>query len=269
MSTLETSRVECATVIMDWKPQGVRHMLAFTSSNFIGLMQDGCSVLKYPYHPNDQESINALQEEAYRYRYLGRHENLVTFKDMSDDGLVLEYCEKGALCDVVGDLSEGQKMAIGEQVARGLVHLHAQNYIHGDLNTQNIFVTSDWTAKIGDLQGQLNDSDGNVKIPATAENNAKSRLPDPGPDDDFTTQTDMFAFGTLLYHVWYGHPPYPELDALRDGDIIQAKYSRGEFPIDAHAVGLEKVIWRCWNSMYASASEILQDISSIGHAEVK
>lgn len=266
MNAIEASRAGRATVIVDWRPQGVRDMLAFTSS-FIGLMEDGCSVLKYPYYPNDRESMKALQEEAYRYRYLGRHENLVTFKDMSDDGLVLEYCEKGALCDVVGDLNEGQKIAIGEQVARGLVYLHSRNYIHGDLNTQNVFVTSDWTAKIGDLQGQLNDSEGNVKIPATAENNARSRLPGPGPDDDLSTQMDIFAFGTLLYHVWYGHPPYPELDAVRDEFEIEGRYSRGEFPVDMHAGGVEKIIWRCWNSTYTSATEILEDISSLGHPE--
>jgi serine/threonine protein kinase len=242
-------------------------MLAFTSSNFIGLMEDGCSVLKYPYYPDDPESMNALREEADRYRHIGRHDNIVTFKDMSDDGLVLEYCEKGALCDVVDSLNDGQKLAIGVQVARGLVHLHFRDYIHGDLNTQNVFVNSDWTAKISDFQGQLNDPDGNVKMLATAENNARSRLPGPGPDDDFTTQTDIFAFGTLLYYLWYGHPPYPELDALRDGDEIQARYSRGDFPVDAHTVGLENIIWRCWNSTYISASEILDEISSLSHSE--
>jgi serine/threonine protein kinase len=270
LEALQASRAACATVIVDWKPQGVRHLLAFTSSNFIGLMEDGCSVLKYPYYPNDRESMHALREEASHYRYLGRHDHLVTFKDMSDDGLVLEYCEQGALCDVLDNLhvvlNRNQKIAIAEQIARGLVYLHSRHYIHGDLNAQNVFVTSDGTAKIGDLQGQLNDSDGNVMIAATAENNAKSRLPGPGPDDDFSTQTDVFAFGTLLYHVWYGYPPYPELDAFRDGDEVQARYRRGEFPVDAHAaaaVGMERVIWRCWTSTYASASEVLEDIISL------
>jgi serine/threonine protein kinase len=271
MSTPEDSPAANTRVVevYDWKPRGVWHTIGISSGCFVGLMEDGCSVLKYPHHPNDPETMKALRDEAYCYRSIGPHENLVTFKHMSDDGLVLEFCENGSLCDVIGSLDEGLKIAIGEQVARGLVHLHTQNYIHSDLNTRNVFVTSDWTAKIGDLQGQLKDSDGNVKVRPIAENDAKSRLPGLGLDDDASTQEDIFAFGTLLYHVWYGHPPYPELDPyVHDDEVeITARYSRGEFPVDAHAVGLEKVIWRCWNSKYTSASEILDDISSLDRPE--
>jgi hypothetical protein len=96
-----------------------------------------------------------------------------------------------------------------------------------------------------------------------AENNAKYRPPGQGPDDNFTLQTDIFAFGTLLYHVWCGEEPYPELHALRDDKDITARYTRGELPVQMHAGGLEGIIWYCWNATYTSASQILEAINSM------
>jgi hypothetical protein len=100
-------------------------------------------------------------------------------------------------------------------------------------------------------------------MPAMAENNAKYRPPRQGPDDDFTFQTDTFAFGTLLYHIRCGQEPYPELHVLCDDKEITARYSRGEFPIDMHAGGLEGIIWCCWKSTYTNASQILEAINLV------
>lgn len=73
------------TTVVDWKPSGVQHILAFTSK-FVGLMEDGCSVVKYPHHPTDGA-------EAEQYRRLGPHQTLVKFMSMADDGLLHQYCE--------------------------------------------------------------------------------------------------------------------------------------------------------------------------------
>lgn len=254
---------------LDSLPHGVQSQVAFTSSNVIGLMEDGCSVLKYPRSPDrDQYAHTVLREEANRYISIGQHDNLVTFKAITDNGIVLEYCERGALNDTIHLLNEDEKICIGAQIVRGLAHLHAQNFIHCDLNVRNIFITSDFTAKIGDLQGQLSRPDGTIEMPAMTENNVKSRLP--GPDGVFTAETDIFALGTLLYHVWYGHPPYPELDEYNDEAEIESKYRQGEFPIIiTNAISVEKIICKCWTLNYANAGEILEDFTLLSDSQAQ
>src|SRR4051794_4970399 len=79
-----------------WKPDGVREHLATSGHFFVGILEDGLTVLKYP-HRNTLESLSCLQGEADRYAHLGSHENLVTYKGFNEQGLLLEYCEGGVL----------------------------------------------------------------------------------------------------------------------------------------------------------------------------
>jgi serine/threonine protein kinase len=248
----------------DWRPLGVQRCLAASSRNFVGLMEDGLTVLKYP-HCKSENAMESLREEAARYHFIGTHENLVAFKAVHADGLLFEYCERGDLHTVIDGpipLSCKQKADIGEQIARGLAHLHARNYIHCDLNINNVFMTSGMIAKIGDIQGQLYWPDGTIRMPTMSQENAKSRHPDAG-EDEFSQKTDIFALGTLLYHLHHGHPPFPDLNEQTE-ELIRAKFHRGEYPVDVQrATGIYKIILKCWTSAYKNVSEILEDMSRI------
>jgi serine/threonine protein kinase len=253
-----------------WQPKGVRKSLAVSSQNYVGLMEDDRTVLKYP-HRKTQETLQSLRAEADRYARLGTHENLVTYKGSNEDGLLLEYCERGALLDVIEGpikLTDDQKMTIGTQVARCVVYLHKHNFIHCDLHVRNVFLTSEMVAKVGDLQGQLFRHDGSIEMETMSQENAKSRHPCAG-DDEFSWRTDIFALGTLLYHLWHGHPPFPELDEHGDQDLIQAKYQMRQYPIDVtHATGIDAIIGKCWASKYRHISDVLDDMDNLSGLEV-
>lgn len=222
-------------------------------------------MLKYP-HCQTQNAMEALQEEAARYKYLGSHDNLVVFKGIHNHGLIFEFCERGQLEEVLRDqpsLTEDDKRAIGKQILRCLIHLHDHLFIHCDLNVNNIFITREMDARVGDIQGQLYRPDGTVHMPTMSQENAKSRHPQAG-EDEFSARTDIFALGTVLYHLWHGHPPFPDLDEYRDEDTIQARYGRGEYPIDiSQAVDMDKIISKCWHSEYKLAVEVLKDIEEL------
>lgn len=234
-------------------------------------MQDGRHVLKYPTRKN-LDSLIRLREEADRYARVGPHENLVTCHGLNQDGfLLLEYCERGELLHVIEGpvvLTDDQKMTIGKQIVGCLVHLHKQNFIHCDIHVRNVFLTSEMIAKVGDLQGQMYRPDGSIEMETMSQENAKSRHPFAG-EDEFSVRTDIFALGTLLYHLWHGHPPYQELEKVREGELIQERYRAGQFPIDVvHATGVDALIGRCWTSRYGEISEILDDMESLSRQEV-
>jgi serine/threonine protein kinase len=249
-------------VVAFWQPDGVQKYLAASPSNFIGLLADGITVLKYP-HRKTQETLLYLHEEADRYIRLGPHVSLVAYKGFTEDGLLLEYCERGALDAMIrshNEMTQDRKTIISQRIVSGLVHLHAQNFIHCDLHCRNVFLTSDMSAKIGDLQGQLYRPDGSIEMETMSQESPKSRHPDAG-DDEFSFRTDIFALGTLLYQLWHGELPFPELDEYRNQDLIEAKYREGDYPPDLdYTTFFDVVISKCWSSKYAQASEILEDI---------
>jgi serine/threonine protein kinase len=248
-----------------WQPNGVQKFLAASSQNYVGLMEDGRTVLKYPLRKT-QETLQSLRAEADRYARLGTHENLVTCKGFSEDGLRLEYCEQGGLLDMIEgpiNLTNHRKTTIGTQIVRCLIHLHEHNFIHCDLHVRNVFLTSEMDAKVGDLQGQLFRQDGSIEMDTMSQENAKSRHPCAG-EDEFSRRTDIFALGTLLYHLWYGHPPFPELDEHKQQDLIQERYRTGQYPIDVtQATGVDAIIGKCWTSEYTLMSEVLDDMDNL------
>ncbi|PPJ58989.1 hypothetical protein CBER1_11242 [Cercospora berteroae] len=255
-------------IIADWKPRGVRMVFAFSALSWVGLMDDGHSVLKYPRHEGDEKAMECLREEAARYHHVGAHDNLVMFKGVHEHGLMFEYCEKGSLADVLQDqqppLMNEEKVAIAQQIASCLAHLHAHNLIHGDINLRNVFITAGSVAKVGDLQGQLYRPDRTtIEIPSFGCENSKSRHPH-ADEDEFSPRTDIFALGSLLYHLWYEQLPFPDLHELYDEDEIQARYRRGEFPIArAEATGMNEIVCKCWHSEYTQVFEVLGDLGKL------
>ncbi|KAM0724127.1 hypothetical protein Q7P37_000008 [Cladosporium fusiforme] len=248
-----------------WQPDGVQKYLATSAHNYVGLMDDGQTVLKYP-HYKTPESLQSLCAEADCYARVGPHENLVTYKGFNLDGLLLEYCERGGLDDVIkgpATLTNDQKQMIRNQIVHCLVHLHKQNFIHCDLHVRNVFLTSEMVAKVGDLQGQLLRQDRSIELETMSQENAKSRHPHAGTDE-FSWRTDIFALGTLLYHLWHGHPPFLELDEHTQQDLIEARYRTGQYPIDkSQASNMDNIISKCWTSRYERTSEILDDMENL------
>ncbi|KAK4551437.1 hypothetical protein LTR86_011168 [Recurvomyces mirabilis] len=212
-------------------------------------MEGGLTVLKYP-HFKSRDAMQDQQEEADRYHRLGPHKNLVALESINKDGLLFEFCERGQLRDVIPTLSEHQKNTIAQQITLGLIHLHERRFIHCDLTVNNIFITAETHARIGDIQGQLYRFDGSIEIPTMSQENAKSRHPFAG-EDEFSS-------------------PFPDLDEHMDRDVIQEKYRAGDYPINfTQAIGMDKIINKCWNSKYDSASQILDDMVKLYAAEPK
>ena len=72
--------------------------------------------------------------------------------------MVFEMCHGGSLHKRLFDDKENrikltifQKITIGMQVSIGLAYLHSKSIIHRDLNTRNVLLTTDLTAKIADF----------------------------------------------------------------------------------------------------------------------
>lgn len=107
----------------------------------------------------EEQSINAIEE----INILGsvHSPNIVKYYDsfISENGninILMEYCSKGDLCTFLENrrgsyLSEKYIWRFFLQICLGLYHMHMNNIIHRDLKSLNVFLTKDFTVKIGDM----------------------------------------------------------------------------------------------------------------------
>lgn len=68
--------------------------------------------------------------------------------------LVMEFMPRGSLASVIHgkeQVSLRQKLEMASQIASGMRKLHAHRMIHRDIRPDNILVTKNYTAKIGDM----------------------------------------------------------------------------------------------------------------------
>ncbi|XVF85768.1 hypothetical protein PTKIN_Ptkin17bG0143800 [Pterospermum kingtungense] len=141
-----------------------------------------------------------------------RHHNVVSLLGYCQEDhetiLVYEYVDNGTLSDHLHGhlvernrhLSWNQRLEICIGIARGLHYLHTgkkRPIIHCDINTSNILLDKNLTAKISNFGSTMTSQNSNVS----------------SMDGRFTEQTDVYLFGLVLLEVLSGRPAQTNLKA--------------------------------------------------------
>lgn len=90
------------------------------------------------------------------------HPQIVTFKDSFKEGdlllIIMEYCEEGDLTYFLKKKQKNNELLEESlilnwflQISTALMFIHNKKILHRDLKTSNIFLTSNWTVKLGDF----------------------------------------------------------------------------------------------------------------------
>ncbi|XP_070542316.1 fibroblast growth factor receptor-like [Ptychodera flava] len=180
--------------------------------------------------------ITILQE-------IGQHPNILGILGCCtiDDPyfLITEYMQYGDLLhflwrsrkkeyqneDSMYELSEKSFYQIARQIARGMVFLSENKYVHGDLAARNVLVGEDLLIKITDF-GLANDVylQGWTALPKERLRAVKWVSIETNLQGMCTIESDIWSFGIVLYEiVTQGDTPYPGMSAaetiaaLKDG----------------------------------------------------
>lgn len=182
------------------------------------------------------------------------HPNLVQTFGVSLDGpnpcIVLEFCGGGSLDTVAFDkekhIPNEQKRDFALKIAYGLLHLHNNNIVHRDLAARNILLTNDGQPKISDFGMsriiQEESSQGKTK---TSFGPLRWMAPESLKDKSYSTKSDVWSYGILLYELVAGDEPHVTEDQLNIAVRIRDEALTPVIPADCDPV-LRQAMEICW-----------------------
>ncbi|KAK7438583.1 hypothetical protein VKT23_017918 [Stygiomarasmius scandens] len=146
------------------------------------------------------------------------------------------------------------------EVAQGLVYLHSQKIVHGDLCGANILINDDWQACLTDF-GLTVFSDATA-MTSTSQHEGSTRWMAPelfepksfGLDRfRLTPETDIYAFGCVCLELYTGQPPFADIP--QDSAVMLRVYHgmRPERPSGECKMSdqLWKMVEMCWSQHFA------------------
>lgn len=169
-----------------------------------------------------EEAIRSFTTEACLMTSL-RHKNLVRLLGITIDGpnicLVTEFMEKGSLSEYMRTRGR-QRVTLMDQIrfakdtCSGMAYLESKKVVHRDLAARNILIAEDYTAKVCDfgLASREKFSDINMNSGKGCRIPIKWTAPESLRLGEFSSKSDMWSFGILLYEIYsFGRLPYPKI----------------------------------------------------------
>jgi hypothetical protein len=170
---------------------------------------------------SDAAALARFEREARAVAALN-HPAIVALHDIgTEDGVayvVIELLEGETLrerLDRDGSIPPRRALAIAAQVAQGLGAAHARGIVHRDVKPENLFLLDDGRVKVLDF-GIARQASGEPVLPETVMTTQPGVVmgtfgylaPEVIRGEPATPQSDMFAFGLVLYEALTGANPF-------------------------------------------------------------
>ncbi|CAG4987589.1 unnamed protein product [Colias eurytheme] len=231
----------------------------------------------------------ALVSEMEMMKMIGKHVNIINLLGCcTQDGplyVIVEYAPNGNLREFLRNHRPGNRyesptedlkekktltqkdlVSFSYQVARGMEYLASRRCIHRDLAARNVLVSDDCVLKIADF-GLAKDVHSNDYYRKKTEGRLPVRwmAPESLYHKVFTTQTDVWSFGVLLWEIMtLGGTPYPTVA----GQYMYQHLSAGHRMEKPPCCSLEiyMLMRECWSFSPGdrpSFTELVEDLDKI------
>ena len=144
--------------------------------------------------------------------------------------IVMEYADKGDLYQKIThfkrmgyNFDEADVWKIFIQMTKGLKSLHDLKILHRDLKSANIFLFSDGTAKIGDLNVSKVAKKG---LGYTQTGTPYYASPEVWRDEPYDSKSDIWSLACVTYEMLTLHPPF-RAESMQG---LYEKVLRGKYP---------------------------------------
>ena len=171
----------------------------------------------------DELGMARAKREAEAMGRLGDHPHVVTVFDIGEeDGrlyIVSQYMAGGDLQGLVRD-AEGHRLSVDEviriadQVAQALEHAHSHGIVHRDIKPQNIWLTEEGVAKLGDFGLAIAEDRSRITEEGMMLGTVAYMPPEQALGGAVDARSDLYSLGAVLYVLLCGRPPFVGDDAV-------------------------------------------------------
>jgi serine/threonine protein kinase len=163
------------------------------------------------------------------------------------------------------------EMAAG--IAGGLAAAHHAGIVHRDLKPENVFITEAGAIKlldfglakmVGEKPARGPEDQSATSKPGELMGTPAYMSPEQVRTEGIGPSSDVFAFGSLLYEMLTGRPPFLRDTAI---DTMFAVAHESPEPLPAAAAAFSAVMDKClkkaWSERYASGGQLLAALTAL------
>ena len=177
-----------------------------------------------------------------------------------------------------GRLKLREVVAIGTEVAEALEEAHGHRIVHRDLKPANIMLTGGHVKvmdfglakRLGDGQAGSDASSGGLTQSGMWVGTPAYMSPEQVRGEKVDSQSDIFAFGTVIYELLVGeHPfrrdtPVQTMNAILEHEPSSADDRLSEMP-DTVRLALRKMLAKAPADRYSSIADVRSDIGELSN----
>lgn len=164
------------------------------------------------------------------------HKHIVKFVNSFYSNLYcfifMEYCKNGTLRSLVRareSLTVFESRYFFHQIMLGIKYLHKMELIHRDLKLDNILLAKNMQIKIGDFGLAKSVNAAQKKRTKSDQNRNHYKAPELFSSGLYSTASDIWATGVILYKMVFAHGPFQ-----MDDDFMAATKYKFDFPLESN-----------------------------------